>query len=107
MAARGSELWVSAAAFFEIAIKHRSVRPDGTTKLPLKRPLPDMLGYLSAKGVRSLPIEARHCWTALDVEPAHADPYDWLLLQQCQSEGMRLLTSDRALREHPLVTFVG
>ena len=107
MWARETELLVSAAAFFEIAIKHRSKTPDGLTKLPLKRPPADMLGYLAAKGVRGLPIEPHHSWTTLETEPGHADPFDWLLLQQCQAEGLLLLTSDRNLKEHPLAAFVG
>ena len=107
MWARGTELFVSAAAFFEIAIKHRSTTRDGETKLPLKRPMPDMLGYPVAKGVRTLPIEPHHPWTALDPEPVHRDPYDWLHLQQCQAEGMQLLTADGGMRGHPLFAFVG
>ena len=107
MWARGTELFVSAVAFFEIAIKHRSTKPDGQTKLLVKRPMRDMLGYLASKGVRTLAIEPHHPWTALDPEPIHRDPFDWLYLQQCQAEGMLLLTADRDIRDHPLVAFVG
>jgi PIN domain nuclease of toxin-antitoxin system len=36
-------------------------------------------------------------------EPMTRDPFDWMLLAQCQVEGLRLLTIDRGLVGHPLV----
>ena len=100
--ARSAEVYVSAASWWEIVLKARSVRADGQPKLVLKASPGSMLGYLNRKGVRALDIEARHTFVPLTVEPPHHDPFDRLLLQP-QAEDMRLLTSDRKLKKHPLV----
>lgn len=65
-------------------------------------PLQDMAGYLEAVGLSILPIEAGHVIVASDPEPDTRDPFDRLLLAQCQVENLRLATVDRALVKHPL-----
>ncbi len=53
-------------------------------------------------GISLLDIDHHHVLAELDPEPATRDPFDRLLLAQCQVEGMQLVTIDRALAGHPL-----
>jgi PIN domain nuclease of toxin-antitoxin system len=55
-----------------------------------------MSGALSAVNQRS------HALASVEPEPATRDPFDRMLVAQCQIEGLRLLTIDRALVSHPL-----
>lgn len=88
--------FVSVASFWEIAIKTR------LGKLSLGLPLDDLAGFLDATGLAILPIEFAHVVATLDPLPATSDPFDRLLLAQCQVEGLKLVTLDRALVSHPL-----
>jgi PIN domain nuclease of toxin-antitoxin system len=88
--------FVSVASLWETAIKAR------LGKLDPGMPLQDIVGYLEAVGLSILPVEARHVVTATDPEPETRDPFDRLLLAQCQVESLRLATVDRALVAHPL-----
>ncbi len=87
---------VSVASIWEIAIKHRLGRLRLTTD-------PGTLPALFVGiGLSLLPIDHRHALAAVEPEPATRDPFDRLLLGQCQVEGMRLVTIDRVLAAHPL-----
>ncbi len=86
----------SIASIWEIAIKYR------LGKLTLSTPLADLPAVFLDLGVSLLNIDHRHVLATLDPEPATRDPFDRLLLAQCQVEGMRLVTVDRALAAHPL-----
>ncbi|MBV8566076.1 MAG: type II toxin-antitoxin system VapC family toxin [Methylobacteriaceae bacterium] len=88
--------FVSVASLWEIAIKTR------LRKLDPGMPLHDIAGYLSAVGLSILPIEAGHVVVAVVPEPRTRDPFDRLLLAQCQAENLRLATVDRALVGHPM-----
>ena len=66
-------------------------------------PLQDIAGYLEAIGLSMLSIEVEHVITTAYPEPESRDPFDRLLLAQCQVENLKLLTLDRALLKHPLV----
>ena len=87
---------VSVASLWEIAIKWR------LGKLPLGVPparLPELLDDI---GLATLAITAEHVHGAVEPEPATRDPFDRLLLAQCQVEDLRLVTVDRALVSHRL-----
>ena len=88
--------FVSVTSLWEAAIKTR----PGT--LDPGMPLEDIAGFLEATGIQMLPVAAAHVVATLDPEPGTRDPFDRLLLAQCQVEGMRLATVDRALVGHPL-----
>lgn len=94
----GSEVTRSAsvASIWEIAIKYR------LRKLALSTPLADLPSVFRGMGISILTIDHRHVLAGLDPEPATRDPFDRLLLAQCQVEGLRLVTVDRALAAHPL-----
>lgn len=88
--------FVSVASLCEIAIKTR------LKKLDPGMPLQDMAGYFEAVGLSILRIEASHAIVAAEPEPETRDPFDRLLLAQCQVENLRLATADRALVNHRL-----
>ena len=87
---------VSTASLWEIAIKHR------LSKLQLEFPLEELPDYFDSLDYELLNINARHAIEELSEFPATRDPFDRLLLAQCQVEGLRLVTLDRALARHPL-----
>ena len=88
--------FVSVASLWETAIKSR------LGKLDPGMPLQDIVGYFEVVGLSILPIEAGHVVVATDPEPQTRDPFDRLLLAQCQVENLRLATVDQALIKHPL-----
>lgn len=85
------EHWVSTASVWEIAIK-ASIR-----KLTLSRPLSDLEKGIVAAGFRVLDISIRHAAAVPGIKLPHNDPFDRLLLAQCEVETLRLVTADQAL----------
>jgi PIN domain nuclease of toxin-antitoxin system len=69
-------------------------------KLQLTPSLETLPELLSRMGIELVPINARHVLAAVDPEPLTRDPFDRLLLAQCQIEDFRLITIDRALVSH-------
>ncbi|CAN5231137.1 type II toxin-antitoxin system VapC family toxin [soil metagenome] len=95
----GSELnecYASAASLWEIAIKTR------LGKLDPRLPLADLPDHFAEVRLKVLIIDYHHAIASLASEPNTRDPFDRLLLAQCQVEGLRLVTEDRALVSHPL-----
>ena len=87
---------VSAVSLWEIAIKTR------LGKLNPYIPLEKIEAYIDELNLEIVPITAAHALEELDPLPPTRDPFDRLLLAQCQIEGMQLATVDRALALHPL-----
>ena len=87
-----TEIYVSAASIWEIAIK------ASARKLDID---PDRLeaGLLEA-GIKALPITWTHARRAHDIALSHADPFDRLLLAQAVCEPLHLLTSDERLAQY-------
>lgn len=97
----GNECWVSSASVWEIAIKAALGRHR------LNAPLGELEALIDEAGFRSLDVTRRHALAVAGVRIGHADPFDRLLLAQCQVETLRLLTADRALAGLPGVVGVG
>jgi PIN domain nuclease of toxin-antitoxin system len=93
----GAAVSVSAVCLWEIAIKTRLGKLDPGMRLG------DLPGYVRSMGMLLLPIDERHAVTEVAPEPETSDPFDRMLLAQCQVEGLRLVTLDRKLASHPLV----
>jgi PIN domain nuclease of toxin-antitoxin system len=91
-----AQLFVSVASLWEIAIKSR------LGKLALRFPVEALESFVEGIGAALLVIDARHVVTAADPEPNTRDPFDRLLVAQAQIEGLRLVTLDRALANHPV-----
>lgn len=61
------------------------------------------MAFAMAIGWAFLPLTPQHAATELVPGLGHKDPFDELLLVQAQVEGLRLLTRDSKLLDHPLV----
>ena len=96
MADRSNKLNFSVASLWEIAIKTR------LGKLDPGMPLESIARYFETVGVKVLPVTEIHAVTEAVPVPGTRDPFDRMLLAQCEAEGLRLLTSDRALAGHRL-----
>ena len=92
-----NDAFVSVASIWEIALKHR------TGKLALSIDVSSLPKVLEDIDITILDITSHHTLAAIGPEPITKDPFDRLLLGVCAAEGMRLLTIDKALVDHPLV----
>lgn len=95
-----AEFFVSAVSIWEMRLKYHALHPSGERKSPYDPN--DVLAILQGQDVTFLSVEASHAARELKTPIPHRDPFDQLLLVQAQEEGLRLLTSDRQLAEHPL-----
>jgi PIN domain nuclease of toxin-antitoxin system len=91
-----NEHHLSAASLWEIAIK---VRLGKLRLTPSLAALPELVDGV---GITIVAINERHAVASVDPEPATRDPFDRMLLAQCQVEGLRLLTIDRSLISNPM-----
>ncbi len=91
-----SEFFVSVASLWEIAIKSRL----GKLRLtPALESLPDLIVGL---GIALLVINEQHVMATISPALKTRDPFDRLLLAQCQIEKLLLVTVDRGLMDHPM-----
>jgi PIN domain nuclease of toxin-antitoxin system len=88
---------VSVVSPWEMAIKHAA------GKLRLAVPPSRLAGAISQFGFRILPMSMDHALEVAHPEPRTKDPFDRLLLAVCVCEGLKLLTTDKALQGHRLV----
>ena len=90
-----STLYLSAASVWEIAIKY------ALGNLPLhEEPATLIPEMLRGMGMRALAITHTHALEAGRLPSHHADPFDRMLIAQARTEGMVLLTADRALQRY-------
>ncbi len=83
-----NSIHVSAACFWEIAIKHAL----GRGNMPIG-PAP-ALAWCREAGYRTLSVSAAHAIAVHDLPALHADPFDRVLVAQALREPMRLITHD-------------
>lgn len=91
-----NECWVSSASVWEIAIKTQ------LGKYRLGRPLATLEEAVDRAGLRTLDVTLKHAAAVEHVRTPHADPFDRLLLAQCEVETLRLLTADTQLVKLPV-----
>jgi PIN domain nuclease of toxin-antitoxin system len=90
----GSEVFVSQASLWEMAIKSSL----GKLRVDLK----ELERQVPLQGFHWLPIENRHLLAVaeLDADGDHRDPFDRLLICQSRIEPMRLITADSQLARY-------
>lgn len=81
-------IWVSAAAVWEIAIKHALGRGD----MPVSSA--KAVGYFQEAGYRILAVDAEHAVAVEGLAAHHQDPFDRLMVAQALVEPMRLMSHD-------------
>jgi PIN domain nuclease of toxin-antitoxin system len=96
LAEPAGEFFASVASLWEIAIKWRLGKLHLTPSL---HTLPELIGGI---GIELLAINEHHVLAAAEPEPLTRDPFDRLLLAQCQVENLRLVTIDHALGSHAM-----
>lgn len=90
-------LLLSAASLWEIALKVRA------GKLDLPERWQFFYEHMSALGIQVvLPVESRHVFGLFALPDHHRDPFDRLLVAQCQAERLPLVASDQILRRYDI-----
>ena len=89
-----ADVSVSAVSIWEMRLKY------GVGKSPFEPRR--VLETLREADVSLLPLLEDHAARLLEVPLPHKDPFDEILLAQAQVEGLRFLTKDRFLVNHPL-----
>jgi PIN domain nuclease of toxin-antitoxin system len=84
-----SEVSVSAATFWEIAIK------IGLGRIAID--LEELRAAVSADGFEELPVQVGHTLRLKALPDHHRDPFDRLLIAQSIAEGRRLVTRDELI----------
>ena len=95
IADRRNKLFWSAASSWELAVKLALGRIQFQT--PLRTLIPDVL---RKQGIASLPVEHSHAFQVASLPPLHRDPFDRMLVAQCQLERFTLLSADSQLDEY-------
>lgn len=91
----GNELLLSAASSWEIAIKW------ALRKLPLpKAPEHYVPDRMRSSAMEGLAVTHQHALCVATLPPHHTDPFDRLLVAQAFSEGLTLITADRAMQPY-------
>lgn len=94
-----AEVYVSAATFWEMAIK------VGLGKLDVD--LDEIREYCLESGFVELPITSEHASAVKDLGHHHKDPFDRLIFAAAMSEPMKLLTADPQVAQYtPLAILV-
>ena len=90
-----NELLLSAASVWEIAIKYAL----GRLALPLP-PEEYVPSRMQQSATSPLPVTHLHALRAASLPMHHDDPFDRLLIAQAQSEGIPIVTVERAFRAY-------
>lgn len=94
-----AEIYVSAATFWEMAIK------VGLGRLAVD--LDEIRDYCLESGFIELPITSEHAIAVKDLEQHHKDPFDRLIVATAMSEPIKLLTADPQVAQYtPLAILI-
>ena len=95
LSSSASELYLSPASSWEIAIKF------ALESLSLPKPPSEFIPHaMRLLAVRSLEITHVHSLMAGALPPHHRDPFDRMLIAQARVERMVLLTADKVFRKY-------
>jgi PIN domain nuclease of toxin-antitoxin system len=97
--APSSELVVSSASVWELAVKHALGR------VRFDRPLDEWVADVREEyGLASLAIDDESALHLLRLPALHRDPFDRILVAQALVHGLAILTPNRAIRDYPART---
>ena len=91
-----TEVYVSAASVWEIAIKHSL----GRSNMPVSGA--EASRYFTESGYILLPVTAEHAAATETLPPIHADPFDRMLVCQAILHGLAILTPDERIAQYPV-----
>jgi PIN domain nuclease of toxin-antitoxin system len=93
-----SEVYVSSASIWEIAIKWRLGKIEENPKI--------VADHVKAAGLKELLVSNRHAVATGQLPRLHNDPFDRLLVAQAVTEPMQLLTADSRLAAYSELVLV-
>jgi PIN domain nuclease of toxin-antitoxin system len=94
-----SEVFLSAASAWEIAVKHR------LGKLPLPAPPERFVpAQRAAHGIEPLPVDEEAALHVAKLPDLHRDPFDRMLVAQAIVGGLVVVTPDDPIRQYPVRT---
>jgi len=92
-----SELFISVASLWEIAIKTSLGKLE--LLLPFDRLIPEQL---EQNAIAVLPIEVHHLSRIIGLPFHHRDPFDRLIIAQSLAEQLPVITKDAAFSQYPI-----
>jgi PIN domain nuclease of toxin-antitoxin system len=95
IASPGNAVAVSAASFWEIAIK------IGLRRIEID--LGELLSSIAEDAFEELPVRANHTLHLASLPLLHNDPFDRLLIAQAIAEDCRLVTRDESVLAYSMV----
>ncbi len=94
-----TQLFLSAASSWEIAIKYR------LAKLALPEPPAQYVpARMRAIGAEAISVEHAHALAVVALPELHRDPFDRLLVAQATLLDLTILTADRAVDRYPVAS---
>ena len=87
---------LSVASVWEMIIKH------DLGKLPLAKPIDEMLLTLPHEGIDLLPITIDHVVAVMGLPSVHKDPFDRILAAQSIYENAAIVTIDGVFQHYPV-----
>ena len=92
-----TEVFVSQASFFEIAIK------QAIGKITLQRGLAGLIEETNKQSIEILPISDAHllAYTQLPLHPEHRDPFDRVIIATAFHEQLEVVTADEKFKLYP------
>lgn len=87
-----SEIYISSASIWEAAIKIKLKK--------LKADLNLLVTSIGASGFIELPITSEHALALDELPEIHNDPFDRILIAQAITEPLKLITSDKLLKDY-------
>jgi PIN domain nuclease of toxin-antitoxin system len=99
MAAGSTELWLSAASAWEIAIKHAIGR------LALPEPPARLIPAMRARyDIKPLPVHEESALFISKLPILHRDPFDRMIVSQAIVHGLTIITPDPLITQYPAPT---
>ena len=89
---------VSIASIWEIAIK------ISLNRLSLPKGLMHFLNLIEDNGFEILPISIEHTLTVAKLDFIHRDPFDRLLIAQCKTGNLSIVTKDDDIKRYDVST---
>jgi PIN domain nuclease of toxin-antitoxin system len=91
-------VFISIATVWELAIK------QSINKINFKNGFENFLNLIKENGFEILPLKIGNMLVLADLEFIHRDPFDRILIAQCISENILMITKDEHILKYPIQT---